>query len=230
VPRPQLIRHGDPVGFPNPAEFDNEGLIAVGADLSREWLLKAYDSGIFPWYSDGYPPLWWSPNPRAVLPLDGTHISRSMRRRLRRDGYRVTWNQAFEAVIHCCAERGEEGTWLLPEMVDAYIRLHESGHAHSIEVWMEGEVVGGLYGVQRGSFFAAESMFHRRTDASKIALLYCASNLRTAGVELLDVQFLTPHLASLGAIEIPRSEYLQKLRQAQKNKISLMELDLAPPV
>lgn len=228
--RPQLLEPSDPIEFPDPNDFDNEGLIAVGGSLSKEWLLKAYDSGIFPWYSQGYPPLWWSPNPRAILPLDGVHISRSMRRCIKHGGFRTTWNADFKAVIHACADRGEDGTWLLPEMLDAYIALHEAGHAHSIEVWHGDELTGGLYGVQRGSFFAAESMFHRRTDASKIALLYCASNLRSSGVELFDVQFLTTHLASLGAVEISRAEYLAKLEHAQKNMISLIELDLASPV
>jgi leucyl/phenylalanyl-tRNA--protein transferase len=224
-----LSPHG-PTTFPDPRLADDEGLVAIGGDLSAERLLAAYDEGIFPWYSEDYPPLWWSPNPRAILPLDAVRVSRSMTRLLRRGLFRVTWNQAFGRVLRECGAGRSEGTWILPEMVRAYERLHRAGHAFSIEVWVDEELAGGLYGVQRGGLFAAESMFHRRTDMSKVALLYSAASLNRAGIRLFDVQFLTPHLASLGAKEIDRSDYLARLKAERGRSVDLTHLTLVSPL
>lgn len=216
--------------FPNPDAFDADGLVAIGGDLSPERLLAGYAQGIFPLYTAETPPLWWSPSPRAILPLDELHVSRSLKRRLRGNGYRVSWNQAFSRVVEACGRNREGGTWILPELVSAYTELHRLGHAFSLEVWMSDELAGGLYGVQSGALFAAESMFHTRTDASKIALAICAESLRRAGIELFDVQYWTRHLARFGVREISRAEYLSRLAHAQKTGPCLIALDLVPPV
>lgn len=212
--------------FPEPAGFDDDGLVAIGGDVNPTRLLAAYAKGIFPLYTRDTPPLWWSPNPRAILPLDELHVSRSLTRRLERTDYDVTWNRAFREVILGCAENRPGGTWILPELVDAYTELHRTGHAFSLEVWMDGRLAGGLYGVQSGALFAAESMFHRRTDASKIALAVCARSLRQAGIELFDVQYWTQHLSRFGVREIARAEYLRRLAEAQKRRPPLIALDL----
>lgn len=227
---PVLLTPESVLRFPEPSLFDDDGLVAIGGDLSPARLLAAYEQGIFPLYTEETPPLWWSPNPRAVLPLDSVHLSRSMRRRLQKRDYEVTWNQAFPDVVRACGEKRAGGTWILPELVEAYTALHRSGDAFSLEVWMDGDLAGGLYGVQRGALFAAESMFHRRTDASKIALLFCAESLRRAGIELFDVQYWTRHLARFGVREIPRGIYLARLAQAQKRRPRLIALDLTAPV
>jgi leucyl/phenylalanyl-tRNA--protein transferase len=214
-----------PLSFPDPNDADDEGLLAIGGDLSVQRLLFAYECGIFPWYDEGVPPLWWSPNPRTVVERGGVHVSRSLRRLLRRGDFTVTWNQSFARVMRECGKR-EAGTWILPEMIDAYVALHELGHAHSLEVWAGGELVGGLYGVQRGALFAAESMFHRATDASKVALVYATQSLFAAGLELFDVQLTTSHLVSMGAVEIPRGEYLERVRGACGQRLDLRSLRL----
>lgn len=218
--RPALLDKGEPV-FPDPEQADDEGLVAVGGDLSVERLLVAYESGIFPWYDSGLPPLWWSPNPRAIIEPENLHISRSLRRTLRGGGFEVSANSAFVDVMRACAARRKGGTWILPEMVRAYAALHELGHAHSIEVWKEKKLVGGLYGVQRGGLFAAESMFHRVRDASKVALVVSVQSLFQAGIRLFDVQLLTPHLRSLGAREISRVEYLERLSRVRGQRVVL---------
>jgi leucyl/phenylalanyl-tRNA--protein transferase len=214
-----------PLSFPDPNDADDEGLLAIGGDLSVPRLLFAYECGIFPWYDEGVPPLWWSPNPRTVIERGGVHVSRSLRRLLRRGDFTVTWNRSFDRVMRECGKR-EAGTWILPEMIDAYVALHELGHAHSLEVWAGGELVGGLYGVQRGALFAAESMFHRATDASKVALVYATQSLFAAGIELFDVQLTTSHLVSMGAVEIPRGEYLERVRAACDQRLDLRSLRL----
>jgi leucyl/phenylalanyl-tRNA---protein transferase len=211
--RPVLVLPGGPIGFPDPEQADDEGLLAIGGDLSTERLLHAYECGIFPWYDEGVPPLWWSPNPRAILEPANLHVSRSLRRTLRQGVFEVTFDRDFERVMRDCGVR-EAGTWILPEMIDAYVELHRRGHAHSFEVWQDGELAGGLYGVNRGALFAAESMFHRRTDASKVALVYAVQSLFAAGIRLFDVQLLTSHLASMGAVEISRTAYLSRVRAA----------------
>lgn len=205
---------GSPLSFPDPSEADDEGLLAVGGDLSPARLLFAYDSGIFPWYSAGVPPLWWSPNPRALMDRERLHVSRSLRRTLRQGAFQVTFDAAFEDVIVACGSNREGGTWILPEMVQAYVNLHRLGHAHSFEVWRDGQLAGGLYGVRRGGLFAAESMFHVVTDASKVCLVVCIDTLFRAGLRVFDVQFVTEHLASLGAYEVERAEYLARVRAA----------------
>jgi leucyl/phenylalanyl-tRNA---protein transferase len=187
-----------------------DGLLAAGGDLSVPTLLGAYRQGIFPWYSEGDPILWWSPDPRMVLPCGEFHLSRSLRRRLTRGGYRVTCDTAFEAVLEACAAPRDEdgGTWLLPEMREAYGALHAAGYAHSIEVWMDDHLAGGLYGVALGRMFFGESMFTRRTDGSKIALATLAAQALRWGMPLIDCQMETDHLASLGARAVPRRQFV----------------------
>jgi leucyl/phenylalanyl-tRNA--protein transferase len=200
--------------MPDAEEALPGGLLASGGDLAPGTLLAAYRGGIFPWPDPTGRLLWWSPDPRAVLPLDGFHESRRLRQRRRSLLSEVTFDRAFGAVIRGCSEKRNEGTWITAEMAAAYERLHSLGWAHSVEVWVEDRLVGGLYGLAIGGFFAAESMFHRVPDASKAALAALVEHLRGRGFELLDVQFLTAHLRSLGGVELPRSEYLRRLAQA----------------
>jgi leucyl/phenylalanyl-tRNA--protein transferase len=223
--RPVLLLPGSPVAFPNPEDADDEGLLAVGGDLSSARLLHAYERGIFPWYDEGVPPLWWSPNPRAVVEPERLHVSRSLKRVLSQRRFDVTFDQDFERIMRECGKR-DAGTWILPDMIDAYVELHRLGHAHSFEVWQDGELAGGLYGIARGGLFAAESMFHRRTDASKVALVYAVRSLFAAGVEIFDVQLLTGHLASMGAVEIPRTAYLERIAAATDRQVPLEGLEL----
>ena len=219
-----LLAPNAPPVFPDPRRGDDEGLVAIGGDLSIERLRAAYSNGIFPWYNEGFPMLWWSPNPRAVLPAEDLHVSRSLGRRLRQRDYAVTWNLAFADVIAACGSERKGGTWIVSEMRAAYQQLHHKGHAHSLEVWQGNRLVGGLYGVQCGSLFAAESMFHRVTDASKIAVVAASRSLRRAGVELFDVQFATPHLRSLGVKEISRNDYLDRVALARTRVVDLARL------
>lgn len=212
--------------FPDPRQGDDEGLVAIGGDLSVERLRAAYARGIFPWYNDGFPVLWWSPNPRAILPFEELHVARSLRRRLRQSDYTLTWNLAFAEVIVACGQQREGGTWIVPEMRDAYNLLHRAGHAHSVEVWQENRLVGGLYGVQCGASFAAESMFHRVSDASKIAVVAASRSLARAGMQLFDVQFATPHLRSLGVKEIARDDYLARVTLARRRSVDLSRLQM----
>ena len=190
---------------------DPDGLLAAGADLSPERLVDAYARGIFPWFDDDDAVLWWSPDPRMVLWLGDLHLSRSLRRTIRSARYGVTLDAAFAQVVARCAESrdAEGGTWITAGMAEAYNRLAARGYAHSVEVWSGGTVVGGLYGVALGRMFYAESMFSRRRDASKVALVHLVRQLERWGFELIDCQMFTPHLASLGAREIPRAEFLQ---------------------
>lgn len=220
-----MILPGGPVTFPNADEADDEGLVAIGGDLRPERLLAAYEHGIFPWYDEGVPPLWWSPNPRAVIEPGTVHISRSLRRLLTKNPFRVTFDRSFERVMRECGRR-DAGTWIIPEMIDAYVELHRRGHAHSFEVWNGERLVGGLYGVHRGALFAAESMFHTETNASKVALVYAARSVFAAGIQVFDVQLLTSHLASMGAVEVQRSDYLVRVRSATREPVSLDGLTL----
>ncbi|HVL36829.1 MAG TPA: leucyl/phenylalanyl-tRNA--protein transferase [Burkholderiales bacterium] len=189
------------------------GLLAAGGDLSVERLLAAYRCGIFPWYSDGQPPLWWSPDPRMVLFCDELKVSRSLAKSVRNKGYEVRVDTAFGEVLAGCAapRRGEPGTWLGADMRSAYERLHREGHAHSFETWQGGALVGGLYGVALGRMFFGESMFSRATDASKVALVALVEELRRRGFPLIDCQMHTPLLESLGAREIPRRAFLRAI-------------------
>ncbi len=189
------------------------GLLAAGADLSPPRLLDAYRRGIFPWYSDGEPILWWSPDPRMVLFTDELKVSRSLAKSVRNKGFEVRFDTAFAAVVDACAApRGRQGgTWITGEMRAAYLRLHRLGHAHSAETWRDDELRGGLYGVSIGRMFFGESMFARATDASKVALVALVAHLRERGCPLIDCQMDTRHLASLGARTIRRAEFLQRL-------------------
>ena len=199
--------------MPRPETAPPHGCLAAGGDLEPGTILAAYRSGIFPWPDPEGRLLWWSPDPRAVLPLDGFHESRSLRRLRRRDVYRVTRDAACGAVIAGCAERAE-GTWITPAMRRAYERLHGLGWVHSVEVWDGGTLVGGVYGVAIGRLFAAESKFHRAPNASKVALAELVDWLVGERFQLLDVQLATDHLRTLGVIEISRAEYLERLGAA----------------
>ena len=192
---------------------DPNGLLCAGADLSVERLLAAYRDGIFPWYSGGEPVLWWSPDPRMVLFCEELKVSRSLAKNMRNKGFEVRIDFAFSRVIKACAEprKGEPGTWLGKDMLAAYIGLHRAGHAHSFETWQGKDLVGGLYGVSVGRMFYGESMFSRATDASKVALVALVQELRARGCPLIDCQQRTPLLASLGAREIPRRQFLRRV-------------------
>lgn len=188
---------------------DPDGLLAAGGDLSLERLIQAYRQGIFPWFSPGEPILWWSPSPRCVLFPDQLHISRSLKKRLKNVDYKVVFDRNFPAVIDACSHpRSEEnGTWITEEMKQAYCRLHKAGIAHSVEVYIDEQLVGGLYGIAMGKLFFGESMFSRCRDASKIAFVHLVEQLQSWGYALIDCQVKNPHLLSLGATEIPRSEF-----------------------
>jgi leucyl/phenylalanyl-tRNA--protein transferase len=199
--------------FLNPECADEMGLVGMGGDLSPRRLLHAYRNGIFPWYDEGFPVCWWSPDPRAIFELDSLRVSRRLARTIRSGRFTITVNRAFADVIRGCAVR-DEGTWITDDMVRAYEELHRLGWAHSVEAWLDGELAGGLYGVAVGGLFAGESMFHRARDASKVALAATLERLRQRGFQLCDIQMLTEHTARLGAVEIPRARYLTRLRQA----------------
>lgn len=204
-----------PWAFPDPAGADRHGVVGLGADLEPGTLLAAYRRGTFPMpLAPGGPMAWWSPEPRGVLPLDGLRVTRSLRRACRR--YEVRVDTAFAAVVEACADPGRAGGWITPEVAAAYERLHRLGWAHSVEAWDDRGLAGGLYGVAIGGLFAGESMFHRRTDASKVALVGLVELLRADADarRLLDVQWRTDHLATLGVVEISRSTYLRRLVRA----------------
>ncbi len=210
--------------FPEPEQAGPGGVVGIGADLEPETLVHAYRQGIFPWPHPGTPLPWFSPDPRGVLLLDELRISRSLRQRLRRCGWQTTVDAAFDQVIAACAEReDDEGTWITARMRGAYRRLHRLGWAHSLEVWDGAALVGGLYGLVLGGVFTGESMFHRASDASKVALVDLVARFGEAGGRLIDVQLVTPHLASLGARELPRRDYLALLRQVRDDPVRLAE-------
>lgn len=198
----------------SPEMADSDGLVGVGGDLMPGTLLAAYQAGVFPWYGEDDPILWFSPDPRGVVPLDAFHIPRRLKRTIERTALTLSINRNFRAVMAACGENRDEGTWVTPDMLDAYCELHRLGYAHSVEVWNGDSLVGGVYGVALGGFFAAESMFHRETDASKIALVALCERLRKRGFALLDIQVVSSHTARFGAVSIPRSEYLHRLRAA----------------
>jgi leucyl/phenylalanyl-tRNA--protein transferase len=207
---------GDP--FPPVAKAlrSPNGLLCAGADLSPQRLIDAYSRGIFPWFSEGDPILWWSPDPRMVLFPDELKVSRSLRKTVARGLYETRFDTAFAQVMTQCAAPREPGggTWIVPGMVAAYVRLHELGHAHSVESWKDGSLVGGLYGIHLGRVFFGESMFSRETDASKVALVKLVERLRALEVRVVDCQQATGHLASLGAREIPRRDFAQLLAES----------------
>ena len=207
---------GGPLIFPDAEDAPAEGLLMAGGDLSPERLMLAYSRGIFPWYGEDSPLLWWSPDPRCVLFTHKLHVNARLRRTLRSRSFTFSVNTCFERVIRLCAEvprPGQDGTWIVPDMVEAYLRLHELGHAHSVEVWENGELAGGLYGVKLGRVFFGESMFHLRSYASKAAVIFLVEQLRAQGVELLDCQQATPHMLRFGAEEIPRKRFLPLVRR-----------------
>jgi leucyl/phenylalanyl-tRNA---protein transferase len=215
-----IFRLVDDMVFPPPDYADPSGLIAVGGDLSHERLLEAYRVGIFPWYSDDQPILWWSPDPRFVLELNEFKPSRSLRRTLRRNIFQVTFDRYFEEVITACAavpREGQSGTWITTEMRDAYIGLYGLGYAHSVEAWYANKLVGGLYGVSLGKAFFGESMFHYKTDASKVALAVLVEKLKSWGFHFIDSQMTTDHMQRLGAKEMSRRIFLKKLQSALRH-------------
>jgi leucyl/phenylalanyl-tRNA--protein transferase len=196
------------------------GLLAFGGDLSADRLLLAYSSGIFPWFSQNEPIMWWSPDPRGVLPINNFKCSKSLKKFARNCDYQITINSAFDEVIDECATipRDDSGTWITREMINAYKNLHQLGHAHSVEVWSENALVGGLYGVVVGKVFCGESMFHKATNATKLAMLSLVELLKSRGAEFIDCQMQNTHLASLGCIEVPRDKFLTMLQQ--QNQLS----------
>jgi len=215
-----IFRLVDDLVFPPPDYADPSGLLAVGGDLSSERLLEAYRLGIFPWYSEDQPILWWSPDPRLVLQLDDFKLSRSLRKTLRKGIFQVTFDRAFEEVIRACAavpRVGQHGTWLTDEMQEAYINLHGLGFAHSVETWCGEKLVGGLYGVSLGRAFFGESMFHRKSDASKVALATLVEKLKSWRFHFIDAQMTTDHMLSLGAKEMPRRIFLKRLHGALRH-------------
>ncbi|MDP6554320.1 MAG: leucyl/phenylalanyl-tRNA--protein transferase [Pirellulaceae bacterium] len=214
----------DAVSFPDVASAAEDGLLLMGGQLTEPWILEAYRRGIFPWpIVDETEMLlaWFSPDPRAILELDGLHISRRLARRIRSDQFRVTCNCDFTSVLAGCAEprRDDELTWITDELARAYLRLHRRGFAHSIEVWQDDQLVGGLYGVVQGGVFFGESMFSRQRDASKVALAHLVTRLRDRGFALLDIQQATPHLTRMGATEISRHDYLQRLAAGLRKQV-----------
>jgi leucyl/phenylalanyl-tRNA---protein transferase len=209
------LHAADPFPAPSRALRDPNGLLAAGADLTVPRLLDAYRRGIFPWYSEGEPVLWWSPDPRMVLVPRCLIVSRSLRKRLRRRDYSIRTDTSFEQVMRACAEprEGQSGTWISPEMVRAYGALHEAGYAHCVESWIDGALAGGLYGVSIGRVFFGESMFTRRSDASKVALVHLVRQLERWSFGMIDCQMSTPHLESLGAQEIARPDFMRTLEE-----------------
>ncbi|MBN9285237.1 MULTISPECIES: leucyl/phenylalanyl-tRNA--protein transferase [Flavobacterium] len=206
--------------FPPVTETDYSGILAVGGDLSVERLLLAYRSGIFPWFEDGEPITWWAPDPRMVLVFDYLVISKSMRNILNRKIFTVTFNQNFREVITNCQSikrEGQNGTWITDDMIEAYCELHRQGHAQSVEVWQDGELVGGLYGVDLGHIFCGESMFSKVSNASKVAFITLVEHLRNNNYVLLDCQVYNEHLESLGAFEVNREDFMKVLHYKKGN-------------
>jgi len=202
--------------FPAVDEANSDGILAIGGDLSPERLLLAYKSGIFPWFEEGEPIFWWSPNPRMVLFLDDLVVSKSMRNILNRNIFKVTFNQNFREVISNCQKikrEGQNGTWITNDMVEAYCKLHELGIAKSVEVWQNEELIGGLYGVDLGHIFCGESMFSKVSNASKVAFIALVNQLKVANYKVLDCQVYNEHLESLGCREIDRSQFMEILKQ-----------------
>ena len=203
--------------FPSPEDADPDGLLAVGGDLSPERLLAAYENGIFPWYNEYSPILWWSPTPRLILEPKDLHISKSLRRLINKNPFEITLDRDFSGVIHACAYTRRPdglGTWLVPEMIRAYIKLHRLGFAHSIEAWQDDKLVGGMYGLSLGRAFFGESMFYRVSGASKLAIVYLVRALHTWGFDFLDCQQTTRHMLQFGAREVCREVFLRLLEKS----------------
>jgi leucyl/phenylalanyl-tRNA--protein transferase len=209
------------IAFPPVDLAEPDGLLAVGGDLSEDRLLAAYSLGIFPWYSEGSPLLWWSPDPRMVLFPEELKVPRRLERVIRREEFQVTFDRAFAETVRNCAEvhrTGSGGTWITTEMAEAYVRLHRLGRAHSVEVWQSGKLAGGLYGISMGGAFCGESMFTLRPNASKVAFVTLVRRLGERGVSLIDCQMKTAHLAGFGAREVPRSDFVELLSKAMKTR------------
>ena len=217
--------------FPPLEAASPEGLLAVGGDLNPDRLLSAYRQGVFPWFSDGQPILWWSPNPRAILYPADLHISRSLRKSLRTQGFAVTADRAFDDVIQRCAEsrNAREGTWITSGMQEAYCTLHRMGYAHSVETWQNSQLVGGLYGLAIGKAFFGESMFSQITDASKTALVALSVSLTAGGYHFIDCQVVSEHLNSLGAKAVPRYRFSSELKQAVETPVNETPWNWATP-
>jgi len=216
-----LLNTKDPFSFPDVdhALPDPNGLLAIGGDLTATRLIAAYRRGIFPWFNDGDPILWWSPDPRAVLFPERVSISRSLRKTLRRQPFQITFDHQFEQVMRACAQprRDGTGTWISAEMIHSYSQLFRLGYAHSVEAWQNGRLVGGLYGVHIDRVFCGESMFSFAANASKVCLVYLCALLRRLEVRLIDCQVASPHLFSLGAQELPRSDFMKLIEQYGQN-------------
>ncbi|HST51653.1 MAG TPA: leucyl/phenylalanyl-tRNA--protein transferase [Pyrinomonadaceae bacterium] len=210
--------------FPDPRNATSEGIVTFGGSPDPDLLVEAYSKGIFPWPVEGYPLLWFSPPERAILFFDELHVPRSLARERRRNSLRFTLDRAFERVIASCAsvERAHEaGTWITPEMIRGYTELHRRGRAHSVEAWEDGELVGGLYGVDAGGAFGGESMFRLRPNASKLALLFLVEHLKARGLGWLDIQVMTPHMKALGARLVSRNRFLELLALARERNLKL---------
>ena len=206
--------------FPNPATASDEGILAYGGDLSVNRLLAAYTKGIFPWFNEDDPILWWSPNPRFVLYPDELHISKSLKKTIKKNIFEIKYNTSFvEVLIECvnASRPDQEGTWITPDMIEAYSDLHNDGWAHSFEAWYDGELVGGGYGVVIGDIFCGESMFAKKSDASKVAFVHLVNRLKESGFKLIDSQIHTEYLESFGAKHITRDEYLSLVKQSLRN-------------
>lgn len=215
-----VFQLSDEIVFPSPELAGKDGLLAVGGDLSEERIVTAYSMGIFPWYTEDSPILWWSPDPRLILTPDELKVSRSLRKVINKGLFKVTMDTAFEKVIRSCSEmdrKGQDGTWITKDMIEAYIGLHKAGYAHSVESWHEGKLVGGLYGIILGKAFFGESMFSRMSNASKAAFVWLVEKLKEQGLKLIDCQVTTGHLISLGAREVSRKEFLEMLRDALRD-------------
>ena len=205
---------------PNNALDDPDGLLAVGGNLQPDTLLSAYYNGVFPWYNEGDPILWWSPSTRCVIDPLKLHISKSLQKQLRKNSFTISFNQAFEDVISACAQRDSKtDTWINNDMILAYTDLHRLGKAHSVEVWQNSELVGGAYGVSTGSVFCGESMFSSVPNASKVALVHLSKHIVGVGFKLIDCQLVTDHLVSMGALVLPRREFLKTLNQLRNQQI-----------
>ena len=227
-----VYRLDDFIAFP-PVHHAEDGLLAVGGDLSEERLLLAYSSGIFPWYSEDEPLLWWSPDPRMVLFPGDFHCSQSLRRVIKRGIFSVTLNRAFPDVIRACGEAprpGQDGTWITPEMEAAYVVLHRNGHAHSIECWRDGALAGGLYGVAIGGCYFGESMFSHQDNASKVAMHALTTAAKAWGIPFIDCQVANPHLIRLGAREVSRKTFCQLLRKGLDTPLSPEAWTVLPPL
>lgn len=207
--------------FPHPNLAEEDGLLAIGGDLSKERLLLAYGSGIFPWYSEGYPIMWFSPDPRLIIELGSVHVSKRLMKTIRSAEFEVRFDTAFEEVMRLCAltdRKGQKGTWITGDMLRAYGDLHHDGYAHSVEIHREGDLVGGLYGLSLGGVFFGESMFHKVRDASKVALYHLEKFLLENGFDFIDSQVPNSHMRSLGGKEISREEFLSRLAKSLEKK------------